>query len=165
MADRFRTMAFSIVTERLTLKLRTEEDAECNLELLQEHEGGTILSLDEVAQRMVERSVQAQVDGFGVLGIRRLDEEGPIGFCGLIIGRASFDEPEIAYETPQRPRALSSKLPSQRVEIACGRRSVVGTQLPSEFWKRTALEHIMTTLVKTANLSGWFGTLQRELTV
>jgi RimJ/RimL family protein N-acetyltransferase len=98
MADHFRTMAFSIDTERLSLRLRTKDDAECNLELLREHEGGTTLSIDEVEQRMVEQSKRAQVEGFGLLGIRRRNEEGPIGYCGLIIGRGSFDEPEIAYE-------------------------------------------------------------------
>jgi RimJ/RimL family protein N-acetyltransferase len=104
MTDRFRTMAFSIDTERLSLRLRTKEDAECNLELLQEHEEGTTLSIGEVEQRMVERNRQAQVEGFGILGIRRLNEERPIGYCGLIIGRGSFDEPEIAYEILPRFR-------------------------------------------------------------
>src|SRR5487761_372819 len=98
MAHRFRTMAFSIDTERLSLRLRTKDDAECNLELLREHEGGTTLSLDEVAQRMVGRNIQAQVDGFGVLSIRRHKEVDPIGYCGLIVGRASYDEPEVAFE-------------------------------------------------------------------
>lgn len=98
MADDFRAMAFSIDTERLSLRLRTKDDAECNLELLREHEGGTTLSIDEVEQRMVEQNKRAQVEGFGLLGIRRRKEERRIGYCGLIIGRGSFDEPEIAYE-------------------------------------------------------------------
>jgi RimJ/RimL family protein N-acetyltransferase len=104
MADHFRTMAFSIDTERLSLRLRTKDDAECNLELLREHEGGTTLSIDEVEQRMVEQNKRAQVEGFGLLGIRRRNEERPIGYCGLIIGRGSFDEPEIAYEILPRFR-------------------------------------------------------------
>ena len=108
-------MAFSIDTERLSLRLRTKDDAECSLELLREHEGGTTLSIDEVEQRMVEQNKRAQAEGFGLLGIRRRNEERPIGYCGLIIGRGSFDEPEIAYEillnseataTQQRPLAL-----------------------------------------------------------
>ena len=98
MAYQFRTMAFSIDTERLSLRLRTMADAECNLELLREHEGGTTLSIDEVGQRMVEQNQRAQVEGFGLLGIRRRNEERPIGYCGLIIGRGTFEEPEVAYE-------------------------------------------------------------------
>jgi len=98
MAEHFRPMAFLIDTERLSLRLRTKDDAECNLELLREHEGGTALSIGEVEQRMVEQSERAQVDGFGLLGIRRRSEASPIGYCGLIIGRGTFEEPEIAYE-------------------------------------------------------------------
>jgi len=91
-------MAFSIDTERLSLRLLTKDDAECNLELLREHDGGTTLSIGEIEQRMVERSIRAHEEGFGILFLRRHNEERPIGYCGLIIGRASFDEPEIAYE-------------------------------------------------------------------
>jgi RimJ/RimL family protein N-acetyltransferase len=98
MADPFRMLAFSIDTERLSLRLRTKDDAECNLELLREHEGGTALSIREVKQRMGEQNERAQVDGFGLLGIRRRYETSPIGYCGLIIGRGTFQEPEIAYE-------------------------------------------------------------------
>jgi RimJ/RimL family protein N-acetyltransferase len=35
---------------------------------------------------------------FWTIGIRQRSEERPIGYCGLIIGRGTFDEPEIAYE-------------------------------------------------------------------
>ncbi len=91
-------MAFVIDTERLSLRLRTKDDAECNLELLREHEGGTELSLGEVEQRMVEQNERAYLDDFGLLGIRRGSEISPIGYSGLIIGRGTFEEPEIAYE-------------------------------------------------------------------
>lgn len=104
MDEHFQTMAFLIDTERLSLRLRTKDDAECNLELLREHEGGTELSLGEVEQRMVEQSERAHRDGFGLLGIRRRDESIPIGYCGIIIGRGTFEEPEIAYEILPRFR-------------------------------------------------------------
>lgn len=91
-------MAFFIDTERLSLRLRTKDDAQCNLELLEEHEGGSTLSLDEVEQRLVEQNERARREGFGLLGIRLRNEERRIGYCGLIIGRGSIEEPEIAYE-------------------------------------------------------------------
>ena len=47
---------------------------------------------------MVEQNERAHVDGYGLLGIRRRYETSPIGYCGLIIGRGTFEEPEIAYE-------------------------------------------------------------------
>lgn len=97
-------MAFLIDTERLSLRLRTKDDAQCNLELLREHEDGTALSIGEVEQRMVEQNERAQGDGFGLLGIRRRYETSAIGYCGLIIGRGTFEEPEIAYEILPRFR-------------------------------------------------------------
>jgi RimJ/RimL family protein N-acetyltransferase len=97
-------MAFSIDTERLSLRLRTKDDAECNLELLREHEGGTALSIGEVERRMVEQNERAQGDGFGLLGIRQRYGTSSIGYCGLIVGRATFEEPEIAYEILPRFR-------------------------------------------------------------
>ena len=93
MADHFRTMAFSIDTERLSLRLRTKDDAECNLELLREHEGGSTLSLDEVEQRMVEQNKRAQVEGFGAPLMSR---KSPM---------RSFPNSE-ATATQQRPLAL-----------------------------------------------------------
>jgi RimJ/RimL family protein N-acetyltransferase len=95
-------MSFSIVTERLNLRLRTRDDAAWNLELLGEHEDGTTMTFDEVSQRLQEQNESARVNGFGLLTIRRRVEDDPIGYCGLIIGRSTFDEPELAYELLRR---------------------------------------------------------------
>ena len=59
MAAHYLTMSFAIDTERLSLRLRTQDDAACNLELLREHEGGTTMSIREVERRMVEQNDQA----------------------------------------------------------------------------------------------------------
>jgi len=91
-------MSFSIETERLSPRLRDEEDAAWNLELLGEREGGTTRTLAEAQQRLAEQNVQARQSGIGFLAIRRRAEGDPIGYCGLLVGRGSFDEPEIAYE-------------------------------------------------------------------
>ena len=108
MAERFRTMAFSIDTERLSLRLRTKHDAECNLELLREHEGGTALSIGEVEQRMVEQNERAQVDGFG-----------------------PFEKPEIAYEVLPQFRGHSYATEAARAVIkaafATGRKRLWAT--------------------------------------
>jgi RimJ/RimL family protein N-acetyltransferase len=131
MAERFRTMAFSIDTERLSLRLRTKHDAECSLELLREHEGGTALSIGEVEQRMVEQNERAQVDGFGLLGIRRRHETSPIGYWGLIIGRGPFEKPEIAYEVLPQFRGHSYATEAARAVIkaafATGRKRLWAT--------------------------------------
>jgi RimJ/RimL family protein N-acetyltransferase len=99
MKDRYRPMAFSIETERLSLRLRGQEDVAWYLELLGEHEGGTSLT---IAEHLAEQNVKAHETGLGFLAIRRRAEDDLIGYCGLLVGRASFDEPEIAYELLRR---------------------------------------------------------------
>ena len=42
--------------------------------------------------------------GLGLLPIERRDSGEFIGYCGLIVGNGSYDEPEIAYELAQRAR-------------------------------------------------------------
>lgn len=96
-------MDFVIETRRLTLALRIPEDAAWNLELLGEHEGGTTtLTYAEAEQRLADQQVDAFDAGFGLLTLRRRAEGDAIGYCGLIVGRGSFDEPEIAYELLRR---------------------------------------------------------------
>lgn len=95
-------MSFSIQTERLSLRLRGREDAAWNLKLLGEHEGGTTLTFPEAQQHLAEQHLQAHESGFGLLAIQRRVEGYLIGYCGLLVGRGSFDEPEIAYELLRR---------------------------------------------------------------
>jgi RimJ/RimL family protein N-acetyltransferase len=42
------------------------------------------------------------VTGLALLPIRRRDEGDFIGYCGLIVGRSTVEEPEIAYELLKR---------------------------------------------------------------
>jgi RimJ/RimL family protein N-acetyltransferase len=99
---RYRPMAFSIVTERLAMRLRTRADAAWNLELVSEHEEGTTRTLAEAEERLADQNGTAHEVGIGLLAIRRRVEGDPIGYCGLIIGRSTLDEPEIAYELFRR---------------------------------------------------------------
>ncbi|WP_236735397.1 GNAT family N-acetyltransferase [Mycolicibacterium peregrinum] len=95
-------MQTSLSTARLNLKLRDEHDAEWNHELLGEHEGGVAESLQSVRDRMAAQRIMAQQNGIGLLTIRRRADDEPLGYCGLIIGRCSLDEPEIAFELFER---------------------------------------------------------------
>ena len=95
-------MPLSIETERLSLRLRTREDAVWNLQLLGEHEGGTERTLAEAEQHLAEQNVAAHAVGFGFLAIQHRAQRDFIGYCGLLVGRATFDEPELAYELLQR---------------------------------------------------------------
>jgi RimJ/RimL family protein N-acetyltransferase len=99
---RYTAMEQSIHTRRLRLQLRDECDAEWNHELLGEHEGGTTESVQDVRIRLAEQRSAALSSGIGLLTIRRRADDEPLGYCGLIVGRCSLDEPEIAYELLKR---------------------------------------------------------------
>ena len=95
---KYAPMATSLATDRLDLRARDEGDAEWNHELLGEHDGGTGFSVDDVRTRLVEQRVLALDSGIRLLTIRRRSDDVPMGYCGLIVGRCSHDEPEIVYE-------------------------------------------------------------------
>ena len=100
-SSRYRPMAYSMTTDRLRLDLRTEDDAELNCQLLGERENPTPHSLLDMRRRLGEQRIQAPKTGIGLLTIRRSDDQ-PLGYCGLIIGRCSIDEPEIVIELLRR---------------------------------------------------------------
>jgi RimJ/RimL family protein N-acetyltransferase len=129
--DLYRPMTFSLDTERLTMRLRTRDDAAWNLELLNEHEGGTAMTINEAEQRLVEQNETARVKGIGLLTIRRRAEGDAVGYCGLIIGRCTLDEPEIAYELLRRFRghgfATEAAAAVTEAAFATGRRRLWAT--------------------------------------
>jgi RimJ/RimL family protein N-acetyltransferase len=98
----YRPMAYSMTTDRLRLDLRTEDDAEWNCELLAEHANPTTHSLFDMRRRLGEQRIRALQVGIGLLTIRRRSDDLPLGYCGLIIGRCSIDEPEIVIELLRR---------------------------------------------------------------
>lgn len=91
-------MSFALETERLSLRLREPGDAPMVVQILGEHPGGTTARVEEIERRLEQQAATALETGFGLLTVRRRLEGDAIGYCGLIIGRGSFDEPEIAYE-------------------------------------------------------------------
>jgi hypothetical protein len=163
--EQYRPMAFSIETLRLSMRLRDPDDAEWNLELLAE--GGTTRTLAEARQRLADQHAQAYESGLNFLAIRRRRERDPIGYCGLLVGRASFDEPEIAYEllqrhkdtgTPRRRRARYSRRPSQQGGGVSGRLFVPGMAPRSAYL--TSSGSAATTASSTSGASSctWSGT-------
>jgi RimJ/RimL family protein N-acetyltransferase len=90
-------MAVAIETERLSLRLRDERDAEWYRELVGER-GEDVPTLEEATARLARfRDLTLEI-GIGALAIDRRAEGDTIGYCALIVGRCSLDEPEIAYE-------------------------------------------------------------------
>jgi RimJ/RimL family protein N-acetyltransferase len=94
-------MALAIETERLTLRLRDERDAEWYRELVGER-GEEIPTLEESTARLARfRDLTIDI-GIGALTICRRAAGDAIGYCALIVGRGSLDEPEIAFELLKR---------------------------------------------------------------
>jgi RimJ/RimL family protein N-acetyltransferase len=95
-------MSFTIETERLSLRLRDPDDAVEYLELLAEHPGRAVPSLADARRHLTAQREEAERTGIGFLVMRRREDGDQIGYCGLLVGRATFDEPEIAYELLRR---------------------------------------------------------------
>ena len=94
-------MALAIETDRLTLRLRDERDAEWYRELIGER-GEDLPTIEESTTRLARfRDLTTEL-GIGALTICRRAERDAIGYCALIVGRGSLDEPEIAFELLQR---------------------------------------------------------------
>ena len=91
-------MDFRLVTDRLTLQLMGAEDAAWNLDLLEEQSGRRERSVEEERLRLAQRQTEAIARGIGLLAIEVTETRVPVGYCGLIVGRTGWDEPEIAFE-------------------------------------------------------------------
>ena len=92
-------MASHLETERLILRPWADSDA-ADLRALHA-ERGTGTPTIEHLRALIAKQLAATT-GIALLPIRRRAEGDFIGYCGLIVGRATLDEPEIAYELFRR---------------------------------------------------------------
>ncbi|MEW1693938.1 GNAT family N-acetyltransferase [Streptomyces sp. NPDC093249] len=95
------TMPFHLETERLTLRPWAVADAEEFCALLTERGRGTP-EVERIRTSIAELLSTTATTGIALLPIQRRAEGDFIGYCGLIVGRSTLDEPEIAYELFQR---------------------------------------------------------------
>jgi RimJ/RimL family protein N-acetyltransferase len=93
----FKPMAFQLKTERLDLNMWEESDSPWIRKLVGER-GVDMSTLEATRSSIIEMRKKAVENGISLLTIRRRDEGDFIGYCGLIIGRSTLEEPEIAYE-------------------------------------------------------------------
>ncbi|MFJ2211774.1 GNAT family N-acetyltransferase [Streptomyces sp. NPDC101062] len=93
----YETMSFHLETERLTLRPWAESDAAEFSALLAERGNGTP-TVEHTRTSIAELLAATAATGIALLPIERRDEGDFIGYCGLIIGRSTLEEPEIAYE-------------------------------------------------------------------
>ena len=132
MMERYQPMPLSLQTERLVLHLRGSEDAAVNLELLAEHGTGCpARTLTREQARLAEQNAIARQRGFGFFAIARRAEGDSIGYCGLLVGRATFDELEIAYELVRPMRGYGYATEAARAVLTAafstGRRRIWAT--------------------------------------
>lgn len=97
----YETMSFHLETERLVLRPWAEPDAADFSALLSERGKGTP-TLERARTSIGELLAATARTGIALLPVQRRDEGDFIGYCGLIIGRTTLEEPEIAYELRRR---------------------------------------------------------------
>lgn len=97
----YEPMPFQLETERLILRPFAETDAEALCALHAERGVGNP-TVEEAEKVIATGLAFAASSGIALLAARRRVENDFIGYCGLIVGRATIDEPEIAYELFQR---------------------------------------------------------------
>jgi RimJ/RimL family protein N-acetyltransferase len=103
-------MPMELVTERLRLKPWQISDAEDVHALWAERDPRSLHMIDAHGKPTVddlrsdiERQLAATAEtGLALLAVERYDGDAFIGYCGLIVGRASWDQPEIAFELFRR---------------------------------------------------------------
>lgn len=93
----FKPMAFQLKTKRLDLNMWEESDSPW-IRKLKGERGVDMATLESTRSSINEMRKKAVENGISLLTIRRRDEGDFIGYCGLIIGRSTLEEPEIAYE-------------------------------------------------------------------
>jgi RimJ/RimL family protein N-acetyltransferase len=94
-------MASRLETGRLILQPWAESDAD-QLRALHAERGTGTPDIEHVKALIARQMAATATTGITTLPIRRRDGGDFIGYCGLIIGRSTLEEPEIAYELLRR---------------------------------------------------------------
>jgi RimJ/RimL family protein N-acetyltransferase len=113
-------MSFSLQTERLELNPWTEIDIEAYSALIAAR-GEGVPSPESVRLKMATQRAQAKQNGISLLAIRRRDQGGFVGYCGLIVGRSTLSEPEIAYELLPKMRGFGYATEAAVAVVAAAR--------------------------------------------
>ncbi|MCD9902637.1 GNAT family N-acetyltransferase [Streptomyces sp. MT29] len=93
----YETMAFHLETERLILRPWAESDA-AELSALLSERGDETYTVEHGRERIAKLLYATETTGIALLPIQRRAEGDFIGYCGLVVGRSTLEEPEIAYE-------------------------------------------------------------------
>jgi RimJ/RimL family protein N-acetyltransferase len=97
----YATMSFHLETERLLLRPWAESDAE-ELRALHSERGHGTPAVEHTRALIANQLTATAATGIALLPVVHRAEGDFIGYCGLVIGRCTVEEPEIAYELLQR---------------------------------------------------------------
>jgi RimJ/RimL family protein N-acetyltransferase len=97
----FEPMSLHLETQRLRLQPWALSDVD-ELRALHSERGKGTPTVEHVRALIARQLAATATTGIAVLPIRRREEGDFIGYCGLIVGRCTLEEPEIAYELFQR---------------------------------------------------------------
>lgn len=129
----YKPMPCHLQTERLRLQPWAESDAD-ELRVLHSERGNGTPTAEHTRALIAKQLAATAKTGIALLPIRHRDEGDFIGYCGLIVGRSTVEEPEIAYELLRRAhgRGYATEAAGAVLEaaIATGRKrlwSTVGT--------------------------------------
>jgi len=90
-------MPLSLTTQRLTLQHWTDLDARWYRELARAR-GGTVPTLGEATDRLAGIVERDRRSGLALLTVRRRQERDFVGYCGVVAGRSTLEEPELVFE-------------------------------------------------------------------
>lgn len=93
----YRPFPFTLQTDRLTLQLWETTDAAGYRQLVGER-GDPMPTLEEATAEIEGAREAAPGRGIHLLTLRLRGTDEFLGYCGLVIGRATIEEPEIGYE-------------------------------------------------------------------
>jgi RimJ/RimL family protein N-acetyltransferase len=126
----FTPMPLRLGTERLVLTPETTEDAGWLAELFTARGGGPV-SVEDARERIAAMEDVVDRLGIGVRVLRARDGGQPLGYCGIVVGRGSLAEPEIAYELLPAAHGLGYATEAARVVLeaafASGRERIWAT--------------------------------------
>lgn len=123
-------MALHLSTERLRLRPWIETDVD-DLRALVTERGRGVPSVATIWERIAAQVTATAQTGIALLPACRRVEGDFIGYCGLIVGRCSLEEPEIAYELFRRAHGRGYATEAARAVLdaasATGRRRLWST--------------------------------------
>jgi RimJ/RimL family protein N-acetyltransferase len=110
-------MPLRMVTDRLELTPEVPDDAPWFTELLNSRGAGEFTE-DDARARIAAMTETITTEGIGVLVLRRRNDGEALGYCGLVVGRGSLAEPELAYELLPRAHGAGYATEAARAVLA-----------------------------------------------